>query len=230
MLFWSAISLGLVSSLHCLGMCGPLVMVFAGETGVPIRRALLALEYNLGRITTYILMGLCLGIIGQALWMGQLQQWTAILLGSILLLSGLLGIRLTFYLERWSVTSAITQRIRTRFQKLLARRQRHFFFGMLNGILPCGMVYLALAGALTMESSLQGAGFMFSFGLGTLPAMLAPFFLKGTFRHRLRGYLPHLQRAAILLTGAFLLARGLHVALPQEITLIEMLKHPVMCH
>jgi hypothetical protein len=205
-------------------------MVFAGEPGVPFRRALLALEYNLGRITTYVLMGLCLGLIGQALWMGQLQQWTAIVLGSILLLSGLVGIQLTSYLERWSVTSGITQRIRTRFQKLLARRQRHFFFGMLNGILPCGMVYLALAGALTMESSLLGAGFMLSFGLGTLPAMLAPFFLKGAFRQRLRGYLPHLQRAAILLTGAFLLARGLQVELPQEITLIEMLKHPVMCH
>lgn len=230
MIFWSAISLGLLSSLHCLGMCGPLVLAIPGQGDTKVQATMTALEYNLGRITTYVLLGLFFGLLGQGLLMSQTQQFVAISLGVLLLLSSLWGFKLDQQLAHWPLVGRISNKIRSAFRHLLARQQRHFFFGLLNGILPCGMVYLALAGAMTTEHTWQGAAFMFSFGLGTLPAMVAPFFVGHSVRKYLRPYLPYLQTTAVLVMGVFLIVRGLQIAFPEELNFLEMLKHPVMCH
>lgn len=230
MVFWSAISLGLVSSLHCLGMCGPLVLAIPGQGTTKGQALMTALEYNLGRITTYVLLGLFFGLLGQGLLMSETQQFVAISLGVLLLLSSIWGFKLDQYLNRWPLMAKVNQKIRSAFQYLLVRQQRHFFFGLLNGVLPCGMVYLALAGAMTTEHIWQGAAFMFSFGLGTLPAMVAPFFVGHGIRNHLRPYLPYLQTTAVVVMGVFLIIRGLQVAFPEELNFLEMLKHPIMCH
>jgi sulfite exporter TauE/SafE len=216
--------------MHCLGMCGPLVLVLPGRQEGPLQVLASGLEYNLGRITTYMLMGLVFGLLGQGLLMGHTQQYVAIGLGVIMLLACLSGFNIDAWAGRWPLFIEVNNWIKKRFQQLLSRQSRLYFFGLLNGILPCGMVYLALAGAVTMEHTSAAVAFMFSFGLGTLPAMLTPFFFGQGIRKYLRPYLPYIQTAALAAMGLLLIFRGLQIEFPAELSFWEMLKNPVMCH
>jgi sulfite exporter TauE/SafE len=188
------------------------------------------LEYNLGRITTYMLMGLFFGLLGQGLLLGQAQQYVAISLGVVMLFGSLAGFNIEIWLAKWPILLRVNNWIKKRFQQLLSRQSRLFIFGLLNGILPCGMVYLALAGAVTMDHLGASVAFMFSFGLGTLPAMLTPFFFGQGIRTHLRPYLPYIQTTAMAAMGLLLIFRGLQIEFPAELSFWEMLKNPVMCH
>lgn len=231
MFFLTAISLGLVSSLHCLGMCGPLVLVLPGQDRGATWRAIgQGLEYNVGRVIMYGSLGLFFGLLGRGLLMAQVQQVVAITLGVLLIVAWLIGFSLESSIYRWPLIGRVTAFIKRKFGQLVVRQQRHFAFGLLNGLLPCGMVYIALAGAVTTQSAGHGALFMLSFGLGTLPAMLAPFLLGQGLRLRLRKHLRTIQATAMILMGVMLISRGLQIEFPNELSFWEMLKNPVMCH
>jgi sulfite exporter TauE/SafE len=230
MIYWTAISLGLVSSLHCLGMCGPLVLVLPGQRDHTWQVLGSGLEYNLGRILTYGIMGLVFGLVGKGLLMAEVQQWVSIVLGGILIIGAILGFSLESGIYRWKPIAKVSGFVKQSFSQLLARQQRLFAFGLLNGLLPCGMVYLALAGAITMQTAVGGATFMLAFGLGTLPAMLAPFFVGQGIKQWLRRHLRTIQTVAMLAMGVVLITRGLQIEFPAELSFWEMLKNPVMCH
>ena len=175
--------LGLVSSLHCIGMCGPLAMMVPGtrtnQTGYSYSKWMNPLLYNLGRVTTYAVFGFIFGLIGRSFaWFGW-QQIISITLGILILVMLVLPGRLK---NRKSISDSITKtmnKIRGRMSKLLfdGHPASLFGFGLLNGLLPCGMVYLALAGAIATDGPASGTIFMAVFGLGTLPAMWAISFL-----------------------------------------------------
>jgi len=211
-------------------MCGPLVLVLPGQRDRMWQVLGSGLEYNLGRILTYAVMGLVFGLVGKGLLMAELQQWVAIIVGGMLVIGAILGFSLESSIYRWKPIAKMTGFIKKRFSQLVARQQRLFTFGLLNGFLPCGMVYLALAGAVTMQTALGGASFMLAFGVGTLPAMLAPFFVGQGIKQRLRRHLRTIQTTAMLIMGVVLISRGLQIEFPAELSFWEMLKHPVMCH
>lgn len=229
-MYFTALSIGFVSSLHCLGMCGPLALLLPGANRSTAQLLMGGLVYNAGRILTYTLLGLFLGWVGQALVMADLQQAVTLILGILLVIGVLLGFNLDQRLNRWPWLTRWSHFLQIQFQRLLVRRQHRFYFGLLNGLLPCGMVYLALAGALSMQDLWSGAAFMLFFGLGTLPAMLAPFLLGQGLRQRLRGRVRLLQLAAMLLMGVALIVRGLAIQLPANLNFWAMIQHPVMCH
>jgi len=210
--YWTAFILGLVGSMHCAGMCGPLALALPGAALTPARFALGRLAYNAGRIVTYCGLGVIFGLFGKTLLLAGVQRWVSISLG-VLLIAGLLSAR---KLALWKPVTALVNQLKTRMSGLL--RQRSLFsvgaLGLLNGLLPCGLVYVAAAGATATGHVLTGAIYMAAFGAGTLPMMLAIGFggrlVPFAWRLKLRAAIP----VSVFLLGALLILRGMSLGIP----------------
>lgn len=167
-----AFLMGLFGSLHCAVMCGPIML------GMPFRKqdffnsAVQLLLYQLGRIAVYTILGLLVGILGNSIRLFSDQKTLSILIGSGLILFTALQLNKT-YRNRFSTLQLKAMNPLSKLMgKVFNLKLWGLFAGMLNGIIPCGMVYLALATALNTGNVQSGATFMFLFGLGTTPLML----------------------------------------------------------
>jgi len=209
----AALGMGLVSSLHCIGMCGPLVMALplppAGR-----RRLLAVAVYNAGRLTTYGLLGALFGWAGRRLQLAGWQQWLSIALGLLIVAGWLLTylrIRLPFSPGR-GVQQAVTKLNLYLWQR--AGKSGVYLLGMANGLLPCGMVYLALAAALSTGTIGGSMLFMACFGAGTLPAMTGWGYFSGWFSQSFRMYCRRLVPVFTATVGVVLILRGLNLGIP----------------
>lgn len=198
---------GLAGSLHCVGMCGPLAMALPVGR-LPRYQRLWALGlYHTGRIAAYALLGLVTGLLGQGLLLAGIQGPVSIASGLLLLVYTLTN-RTHLYKLR---SSRAVRWVTAPMARLLQNPTLASITGMgfLNGLLPCGFVYVALAGALNNPTPPDGALYMVFFGLGTLPALLgirlAPDLLPPALRQRLSPALP----VATALLAIFLIVRGL---------------------
>lgn len=210
--YWTAFTLGIVGSLHCAGMCGPLALAVPGAAASGARFALSRLAYNFGRITTYCTLGVVFGLFGKTLLLAGVQRWVSISLG-VLLITGLFASR---KLALWSPVISLVNHLKSRMSVLLRRPSLASvaLLGLLNGLLPCGLVYVAAAGATATGNVESGAIYMAAFGAGTLPMMLA-IGLGGklvplSFRLKLRGAIP----VSVFLLGALLILRGMSLGIP----------------
>jgi uncharacterized protein len=209
---WTAFILGLVGSLHCAGMCGPLALALPPAGNNAPAYFLGRLAYNLGRIATYCALGLVFGLVGATLWLAGIQRWVSIALG-VALLIGLFASR---RLVRWNPVLLVVDRLKSRMSVLLRRRSVGSLavLGLLNGLLPCGLVYAACAGATATGSVRAGVEYMAAFGAGTVPMMLA-LSLSGnlvpiSLRLRLRKAIP----VCLFLLGTLLILRGMSLGIP----------------
>jgi len=204
---------GLFGSIHCVGMCGPLA--FAVPSFHENRWLILfdKLVYNLGRTLTYTLLGVLIGLIGRQLWLAGIQSSISILTGVFIILAASSRIlKISYGNGKW--VSKIVQP----FNKLLSYAMRHkaghLITGILNGFLPCGFVYLAMAGALNTGSVMASAQYMLFFGLGTLPLMLAAMVSTGlagpAFRRRINKAIPFVMMGL----GVWFILRGLNLDIP----------------
>ena len=209
---WTAFILGLVGSLHCAGMCGPLALALpvTGNSGVSFATGRLA--YNLGRVITYCLLGVVFGLVGKTLLLAGVQRWVSIALG-VALLGGLFASR---KLSLIKPVTALVGFLKIKMSRLLRRRSflALAILGLLNGLLPCGLVYVAGAGATMSASILDGVFYMAAFGFGTIPMMLA-ISLSGKlvpFSLRLK-----LQKAipfSVFILATLLILRGMALGIP----------------
>lgn len=171
---WSAFMLGLLGSLHCAGMCGPLVFALHRGGGTMMGK----LAYHSGRVLTYAVLGAVLGLLGLAAQMAGWQKTFSFLLGMILVGSVLLPALSTWLKLRFlpsQSTSWLSGRVNKMIGGILKSKlpNKQFYLGLLNGLLPCGMVYVAIAGALSLSDYFQSSLYMILFGLGTWPMLLA---------------------------------------------------------
>ncbi|MEI6342968.1 MAG: sulfite exporter TauE/SafE family protein [Verrucomicrobiota bacterium] len=209
---WAALVLGLAGSLHCAGMCGPLALALPhpgrGMGGFVAGRLL----YQAGRLLTYMLMGLASGALGHGLSMVGVQRWVSLTAG-LLLLSGLVATawaRPAAWMGRW------TLRIKGWLGWSLRRRTMGslLVLGLVNGLLPCGLVYAAAALAATAGGVWAGMGSMALFGLGTIPVMLGLGLggraFPASWRLRLSSMLP----ASLAAVGLLLVLRGMALGIP----------------
>lgn len=173
-------SAGLLGALHCMGMCGGLIMAcgmkFGGGPGF-------SLIYNTGRVFSYVLLGLFMGLLGKALiavgLFGKFQGALPIITGLIMVMIGLdlLGYlpekvkKATYGLFPKKLSDIIVG------SQLKKRESAPFILGMLNGLIPCGLLYAIGVKAASTADPFQGALTMAAFGSGTLPALL----LAGSF-------------------------------------------------
>jgi sulfite exporter TauE/SafE len=224
--FTSAFFLGLISSLHCVGMCGPLVLALPTHALSHSRRALAGTLYHGGRILIYSLAGVVFGLLGRGIYLAGWQQQFSMGLGVLIVLFALLG-----HLRPHSLSffAPLQQRIVRLWTA--PGRAKFLLLGMANGLLPCGMVYLAIAGALTRTQVYESAGFMAFFGAGTLPLLLALQFtghrLGWPARARLRRVIPVIT----ILVGLLLILRGLDLGIPfLSPALAAAPGHVISCH
>lgn len=209
---WTAFLLGLVGSAHCAGMCGPLALALPATGNT--RATFLAgrVLYNAGRLVTYAALGAAFGLLGQTFALAGFQRWISLAAG-VTILAGLFASS-HFALGLPAITTVGW--LKSSFGKLLQQRSLSsvFLLGLLNGLLPCGLVYAAAAGATTTGHFLHGAQAMFAFGLGTVPMMLG-FSLLGprlhtALRFRLQRFIP----ASLAIVGVLLVLRGLALGIP----------------
>jgi sulfite exporter TauE/SafE len=210
---WIAFFIGLFGSVHCIGMCGPLAFAIPA---FHTRWCLIVFDkllYNIGRVITYSLLGLLIGLIGKQLWLLGLQQGVSIVAGILVIMAAitrLLKVRLT----NSKALSGLFTPINKSLHYALRHKSGHFVVGLLNGFLPCGFVYIALIGAVNTPSPLSAAQFMLCFGFGTFPLMLLATvgsgFVGPLVRRRINRAMPYLM----LCLGFWFVLRGMNLNIP----------------
>ncbi len=209
--------MGLLGSVHCIGMCGPLVMALPISNLNAIQKVVATILYHVGKIATYGLLGLIVGFFGKQIPFYNVQQHLSIVIGSLMLVYVLWVFylhpkrKLGFLKIEW-----LQKPIINALGKLFKQNNASSFLliGMLNGLLPCGMIYLALGSAWAGQSVVQSGLFMVLFGLGTMPALLLAAFggqlLGLVFRQRIQKALPFI----LTIMGVLLILRGMNLGIP----------------
>lgn len=208
----TAFLLGFAGSLHCAAMCGPLLIALSKAQPRSLRESTARVVYHLGRMTSYCVLGVVLGFLGHLAAPAGFQRWLSITLGVALLLGLLAATRIPLATPvlKWVVLIKNSMRTALRRDSLGARAT----MGALNGLLPCGLVYVAAVGATATGHPVSGALYMAFFGLGTLPMMLSIHFAGQ--RLPLPSCLPigRITRTAVLFMSLLLILRGLELGIP----------------
>jgi sulfite exporter TauE/SafE len=212
----AAISLGLLGSFHCIGMCGPIALALPVHRHSSFKKYVGIFLYNLGRVITYTFLGLVFGLLGQSFFLGGFQQMLSIIIGVILLLSVILSHTKLVSSTNFGFMYSFINSVKMQLGNLFNKKGLHFLFfiGLLNGLLPCGLVYLGIAGAIASGHYIKGAEFMFYFGLGTVPIMYAVAFLGQFITLKYRNHIRHAMPFVVSIMAVMLIIRGLNLGIP----------------
>ncbi len=226
-MLYSAFILGLVSSLHCVGMCGPIALMLPyGQTN---RWQILreTMTYNMGRVLTYSVQGLLFGFLGKGLALAGFQQSLSVLFGIFFIVIALFSI---FYKNKnlfgFDNFTNLSMPIKRLFSRLLKNKNAFFLLGVANGMLPCGIVWWAIAASMLTFNPIFSAEYMLLFGLGTMPLMLATVvssrFIKKAFVRKFYSFIPVYQ----LLLGIFFIWRAYMI----DPSVFSVFRSVPMCH
>lgn len=207
---WSAFLLGFAGSLHCVIMCGPLLILIGANQNFSI---LSQLFYHISRILCYGLLGILVAIIGKGFQLSFGHQFLAVLMGTLLCLVGIqrLFAHSFFEFRLKGLDQISTSLTRLFFKPTIAHVGLR---GFLNGFLPCGLVYVALSGAFLTHSPFEGFLFMLAFGMGTTPILFSLLFFKPFYEKFVQLQLAKIIPLIIILFGALLIIRGLGIDIP----------------
>jgi sulfite exporter TauE/SafE len=213
MLLLSAFLLGVAGSLHCMGMCGPIAMALPLNRNSVWTQLVGLFLYNLGRVFTYSLLGFVFGTIGFSLDLYRFLQFTSILIG-VAMIAIAWRRQLLKHIEFSS--SRLQLWIFRNMGKLLASGSplKLFGIGALNGLLPCGMIFIALSTALLAENAMGSAFTMTAFGLGSLPAMMMIGFVANQFSFGIRQQLNRVFPYVMTVIGLMVILRGANLGIP----------------
>lgn len=203
-----------------MAMCGPLVLALpasgSSSTAVIVNRVI----YQVGRILTYGALGLLLGFIGNSIAVKGWQQAISLITGGFLVSMGLFNLFSNQFPGIIRMQQKFMQPIIRKMGYWLYRPGGSLMAGVFNGLLPCGMVYMALAAALNADSVWGGGSFMVFFGLGTFPMMIAVSLLGSLVKSKIRFNLNKWLPAMLLLMGLWFLLRGANLDIPMLSPLI----------
>lgn len=214
--FITPLTIGLIGSLHCLGMCGPIVVA------LPLKKHSLASKlagvilYNSGRVLTYSSIGLLFGLLGRGIRLAGFQQWTSILLGVTMIVSVLFPFIFKEQITISALFSGYASRLVVRLKKLFTDRSYSslLMIGVLNGLLPCGLVYVAIAGAISSGEVLTGVLFMMFFGIGTIPLLLTATLASDAIGQRIRKKMQKVVPYFVFMLGLLFILRGMSLGIP----------------
>ncbi|MGV3772656.1 MAG: sulfite exporter TauE/SafE family protein [Verrucomicrobiales bacterium] len=211
-MLFAAFFMGLVGSLHCAVMCGPLVMAVpvVGQSRMQIVAS--RMVYHLGRIALYTILGALFGLIGKSLLLAGFQQWLSIFVGVAMLAFLVLG-AVGMKSPMWKTSIWL----KSLFENFIHRRSylALFVLGAANGLLPCGLVYMAGTASIAAGGPLHSALYMICFGLGTLPMLLGMAFSSVSLMKLLAGL--RFKAAipiAVTLVAFSLILRGMGLGIP----------------
>lgn len=215
-MIYSAIVLGLLSSLHCIGMCGPIAMMLPLDRNNPAKKVLQLLLYHAGRLTAYGFLGLAFGLVGKGLYLSGIQQQSSIVAGIIMIAIVLLPEKTLARYNFSKPVYKIIAKIKTGLGRQFTKRnfKALYITGILNGFLPCGLVYAALFGALAMQSETLGVLYMVLYGLGTIPLMSAVVYASAFIAAPARAFFTKLIPYTTVFIGMLFIMRGLGLGIP----------------
>lgn len=235
-MLYSALIFGLLGSFHCVGMCGPIAFLLPVDRKSPVKRVFQMLSYHLGRILMYALLGLVFGVVGKSLNLFGLQQQLSVGIGVLMIIFVVLP---TKVVGRYNFSKPIYKavgKVKNAMGAALKKKTPGTFFtiGYLNGLLPCGLVYMAIFGALATGGAWEGSLYMAVFGLGTVPLMTTAIylgnFLTGKVRQRVLKAIP----VFVVFIGVLFILRGLGLGIPyispSEHVTIEKVSAAHSCH
>lgn len=212
-LLLAAFIMGSIGSVHCIGMCGPIALALPVVSGNQSSKFIGAMLYNGGRIIMYALLGGLFGLIGMSFAIFGYQQWLSVLLGVLILI--FIFLPKTTYTRR-NIIISFFGKLRQQLADLFSKKnyQSVFFIGLLNGLLPCGLIYMAIAAAISTGSVLKSSLFMAAFGLGTLPVMWSMAFFGSYINMRMRTGIKRLYPYIMFCMAMLLIVRGLGLQIP----------------
>ena len=214
-IYITALVMGAMGSLHCVGMCGPLALSLPVTRLTPSGKMFATLLYNFGRTTTYAILGAMFGLLGLTFGLVGLQQTLSIVIGVIILIV-LIWPKNKMVLNSNSRMQFFFSRVRNKLGLLLKNEKYHsvYLIGVLNGLLPCGLLYIALAAAVATASISKSILFMVFFGLGTIPLMWALSFFGSFINLKSRQQLRKLVPVMFFFMACLLILRGLGLGIP----------------
>lgn len=213
---FSGFIFGLISSLHCIGMCGPIAMMLPLDQKNPAKKVLQLLCYHMGRVMAYASLGLVFGIAGRGLFLAGFQQNLSIIMGVMMILFVLIPERImaqyNFSKPVFQIISKVKAALGAQFKKKSYRAL--FTIGVLNGFLPCGLIYVALFGAIAMQQVTLSVSYMVLYGLGTIPMMSAVVYITNGMTLPVRNTIQKLIPLMAVGIGTVFILRGLGLDIP----------------
>ena len=215
-MIYTALILGLISSLHCIGMCGPIAMMLPVSRTNNTQKFMQIGIYHLGRLTAYGSLGLIFGFLGKGLFIAGMQQQLSIIVGVLMIALVVIPERIfmqyNFSKPIYRAISKVKSHIGFQFKR--KSLDALFTIGFFNGLLPCGMVYAALFGAVAMQNPWLGTSYMVLFGVGTLPLMTLVVFAANKLSFQWRNKVQKVIPMMLVLVGILFIIRGLGLDIP----------------
>ena len=235
-MLWSALILGLLGSFHCIGMCGPIAFLLPLDRRNKSKRTFQLLSYHTGRILTYGLLGFVFGLLGKSLNLFGIQQQLSIIIGVSMIVMILIPSKI---LNRYQISKPMymfVAKVKNAMGVYLKKKSLKTFFtlGFLNGLLPCGLVYMAVFGALASGGATYGALYLVLFGLGTIPLMTVAIylgnFLKGKAKQNILKAIP----VFVIFIGLLFILRGMGLGIkyisPSKMVTEQQIDSKYNCH
>ena len=215
-MLYSAFIFGLISSFHCIGMCGPIAMMLPVDRSNQAKKVTQIITYHLGRLTAYGTIGFVFGLLGKGFFLAGIQQNLSIFIGAAMIVVVLIPEKIfskyNFSKPAYRLISKIKTALGSQFRNKSYKSL--FTIGLLNGFLPCGMVYVALFGAIAMQSESLGILYMVLFGLGTVPMMSSIVYINSFLTVPIRNKIQKVIPYVAVLIGFLFILRGLGLGIP----------------
>ena len=235
-MLWSALVLGLLGSFHCIGMCGPIAFLLPLNRTNRSKRIFQLFSYHIGRLFTYGLLGFVFGLLGKSLNLFGIQQQLSISIGVGMILMILIPSKIFSRYNFSKPMYALVGNVKNVMGVYLKKKSSKTFFvlGFLNGLLPCGLVYMAVFGAMASGGATYGALYLVLFGLGTVPLMTVAIylgnFLKGKAKQNILKAIP----VFVVVIGLLFILRGMGLGIkyisPSEMVTEQHIDSQYDCH
>ena len=215
-MLYTALIFGLISSFHCVGMCGPIAMMLPVDRTNEAKKVLQILTYHFGKIIAYGSIGLVFGLLGKSFYLAGWQQQMSIILGVLMIVVAIVPekvfARYNFSKPVYKIISNVKSKLGQQFKS--KSYSSLFTIGLLNGFLPCGMVYVAIFGAIAMQSVSLGVAYMLLFGVGTIPMLTLVVYLSQLLTFSSRNALQKGIPIVTIVIGILFIIRGLGLDIP----------------
>ena len=233
-MLWSAFILGLLGSFHCVGMCGPIAFMLPVDRSNSVKKISQITTYHIGRLLAYSTIGLIFGLIGKNLYIFGLQQQLSICIGVLMIVVVLLPYKTFSKYNLSKPLHKIISKVKSELGSALKKKTADTFLtiGFLNGFLPCGLVYMAVFGAIATGTAWQGSLYMFFFGLGTIPLMTSAIYLGKFLNTQAKQRIQKAIPVFVVVIGALFILRGLGLGIPyiSPAPVVEMVEGTINCH
>lgn len=233
-MLWSAIIFGLLGSFHCIGMCGPIAFMLPVDRSNSTKKIFQIITYHIGRLFAYSIIGLILGILGKGFYIFGLQQQLSIIIGVLIIVVVCIPTK-TF--NKYNFSKPIYQliaKVKYALGTALKKKTADTFLtiGFLNGLLPCGLVYMAVFASLAMPTTLQASLYMALFGLGTIPLMTTAIYLGKFLNSKIKQRITKAIPIFVIIIGILFIFRGLGLGIPflSPAPVIDVASSTIDCH